>query len=229
MIYILLQGLLAKGQLATVRDPDGFTNVRAGSSIHAKIIGRLYDGDVFGYGRKENGWMKVYYWPSDSADSRGFEGHIYKDRLLSIYDLPHTPEIEKPARNGHVIVRNDSLVVEIRSTAFHPDQHKLRKDKFGNIQLIDGKRPLGTDGEMPLEQLTSLSMTIGGRPVDIPASAWDNLYDPTLETCGVFLDTRKGFLYVHLLSTRSAAGGYEMVWIFKNGRYLKRYVDQSNN
>lgn len=63
----------------------------------------------------------------------------------------------------------------------------------------------------------------------IPPAAWDNLYDPTLGTCNIFIDTRTGFMYVYLMSGRSAAGGYEVVWVFKNGRYLKRYVDQPNN
>jgi hypothetical protein len=37
-------------------------------------------------------------------------------------------------------------------------------------------------------------------------------------------------LYVYLLTFyRSAARSYEMVWVFKNGRYVRRYVDQSND
>ena len=72
-------------------------------------------------------------------------------------------------------------------------------------------------------------MTIGRDSVDIPAAAWNNLYDPTLETCRVFSDTRTGYIYVDLQSNRSAAGGYEVVWVFKDGRFVKRYVDQSEN
>ncbi len=82
---------------------------------------------------------------------------------------------------------------------------------------------------MPLEKLTSLRVTISGNKVDIPATAWENLYNPTLETCKVFLDASTGFMYINLTTTRIAAGGYEMVWIFKNGRYVRRYVDQSND
>jgi hypothetical protein len=115
------------------------------------------------------------------------------------------------------------------TSPFRPKQHVLRKDKNGEVEKIDGKRPLGTDGEMPLEQLTYMRMTIGADTAEIPAAAWGNLYDPTLQTCSVFVDTKTGFLYIDLLSNRSAAGGYEIVWIFKNGRYVRRYVDQSEN
>jgi hypothetical protein len=229
LIYILAHDVVANGQLATIKDSDGFTNVRAGSNVNAKIIGKFHDGDVFGYGDEQNGWVNVIYYPVDSSDRRYLEGYIHKDRLLPIDQLQRMPENEKTVTNGHLTLHNDSLTVELTTAPFRPNQHALRKDKYGLVQKIDGKRPLGTDGDMPLEKLTCLRMTIGGRAVDIPAAAWENLYDPTLETCNVFVDIRTGFTYIHMLSTRSAAGGYDMVWIFKNGRYVRRYVDQSNN
>jgi len=157
LLYLLTHAIITNGQLAIIKDRDGFTNVRAGSNVNTKIIGKLHNGDVFCYGEEQNGWVNVVYYPADSSDRAYLEG------------------------------------------------------------------------EMPLERLTGLRMTIGGHAVDIPPAAWDNLYDPTLETCNVFADARTGFMYIHLLSTRSAAGGYEMVWIFKNDRYVRRYVDQSNN
>jgi hypothetical protein len=228
LLYILAHALIANGQLAIIKDPDGFTNVRAGSSVNTKIIGKFHDGDVFTYGNEQNGWVKVMYYPADSSDRVSFEGYIHKDRLLPIDQLHCIIQNEKTVKNGHLTLHKDSLTVELMTAPFRPAQHVLRKED-NLIQKIDSKRPLGTDGEMPLEKLTRLRMTIGDHAVDIPAAAWDNLYDPTLETCGIFVDTRTGFLYVHLLSNRSAAGGYEMVWVFKNDRYIRRYVDQSNN
>jgi hypothetical protein len=228
LIYILAHALVANGQLATIKDPDGFTNVRDGSSVNAKIIGKFHDGEVFTYGEEKNGWVNVVHFPADSPNGE-YEGYIHKDRLLPLYDLPHIAENNKPVKNGHLSLYHDSLTVELITAPFRPNQHVLRNDEHGYIQKIDGKRPLGTDGEMPLEKLAGLRMTVSGRAVDIPAAAWDNLYDPTLESCNVFADTRTGFMYIHLDSYRSAAGGYDVVWVFKNGQYVSRYVDQSNN
>jgi hypothetical protein len=90
--------------------------------------------------------------------------------LLPIYDLRQIVKNDKPAMNGHLWVHKDSLIVELSSAPFRPKQHVLRKDNSGYIQKIDGKRPLGTDGDMPLEKMTALRVTIGGRAVDIPAA-----------------------------------------------------------
>ena len=228
LLCILAHALVANGQLATINDPDGFTNVRAGRNVNTKLIGKFHDGDVFCYGDEQNGWVKVIHCPADSSDRVCIEGYIHKDRLLPIDQLHCIFQNNKTVTNGHLTLHKDSLTVELLTAPFRPAQHALRKED-DLIQKIDGKRPLGTDGEMPLAILTRLHMTIGNHAVDIPAAAWGNLYDPTLETCSVFADTRTGFLYIHLGSYRSAAGGYEMVWIFKNGRYVSRYVDQSNN
>jgi hypothetical protein len=228
LLYILTHVLITKGQFATIKDPDGFTNVRTAANINAKIIGRLHDGDVFTYGEEKNGWVNITYFPADSSERVYLDGYIHKDRLLPLEKLHCLLENRRPATNHRLRVQNDSLTVELTTTAFREKDHTLQKDK-GMIQKIDGKRPLGTDGEQPLAQLIRLRVTIKGDTIDIPATAWENLYDPTLETCTVFADNRSGFMYIHLLSNRSAAGGYEMVWIFKNNRYVKRYVDQSNN
>jgi hypothetical protein len=227
-LYILSHALVAKGQFATIKDADGFTNVRAGSNINAKIIGQLHDGDVFAYGEEKNGWINIAYFPADSSERVYLEGYIHKDRFLPLEKLRCLLENHQRATNHHLRVHNDSLTVELATTAFQEKEHTVQKDN-GAIQKIDGRRPLGTDGERPLDQLIRLRVTIKGDTVDIPATACENLYDPTLETCKVFSDNRSGFMYIHLLSNRSAAGGYEMVWIFKNNRYVKRYVDQSND
>ena len=229
LFHMLVYALVANGQLAIIKDTDGFTNVHAGRSVTAKIVGKFHDGDVFGYGDEQNGWVNVFYYPADSPETKYLDGYIYKDRLLPIDQLFHWPENEKALTKGHLTLHHDSVTVELFTAPFRPKQHVLRKDSSGLVQKIDGKWPLGTDGEMPLEKLESLRMTISGQVVDIPAAAWDNLYDPTLEACNTFVDARTGFIYVYLLSGRSAAGGYEVVWVFKKGRYVKRYVDQSNN
>jgi hypothetical protein len=47
LLSVLAHALIASGQLATIKDPDGFTNVRKGSNVNAKIIGKFHLGDAF--------------------------------------------------------------------------------------------------------------------------------------------------------------------------------------
>ena len=227
---ILAIDLSANAQQATIKDPDGYTNVHAGSSLKTKVIGRFYNGDVFNFGNEENGWVKVYYWPADSSEQRSFEGYIYKDRLFPFDKIRRLREHQKTLTIDHLKLHFDSVTVDLITAPFRSAHHIVRYGSPGfYIVKIDGKRPMGTDGEIPHEELVGLHMTTNGAAMHIPASAWDNLYDPDFRTCHAYFDTGTGFMYISLASTRSAAGGYDVVWIFKNGRYIKRYVDQSNN
>ena len=223
LTFILARALVANGQFGTIRDTDGYTNVRADSSTSAKIIGQLHDGDVFTYTYTYHGWVKVYYQPDEFSNRGYLEGYIYHDRLLAIDDLQPLSENGRTLAGGHLTLHNDSVTVELRMAPFQAKQHVLEKDKRGWIQKIDGKRPVGTDGEMPDQKLISLHMIIRGNLVDIPAAAWNDVYEPDPETCHVFFDTRTGFIYVNILGS-DGAGAYEIFWIFKNGRYVKRYV-----
>jgi len=170
LLYILAHALIARGQLATIKDPDGFTNIRAGRSVNAKIIGKFHDGDVFVYGEEKNGWINVLYSPADSSDSRYLEGYIHKDRLLPLDQLHCILKNDKAVTNGHLTLHRDSLTIELMTAPFRPKDHILLK-KGGLIPKIDGKTALGTDEEMPLEQLTCLRLTISGQAAQIPAKA----------------------------------------------------------
>ena len=137
-ISILFDTLFVQGQLAVIRDPDGFTNVRAGKSTAVKVVGKFFDGFVL---------------------------------------------------------------------------------------KIVGRRPTGTDGELPCQKLTGFRMTIGGVPIDIPDADWNDLDEPGLKSCNLFFDEGTGFLYVYIRDNSDGAEGYSVAWIFSKGRYIKRYVD----
>ncbi|MBN9382692.1 MAG: SH3 domain-containing protein [Chitinophagaceae bacterium] len=228
VVYILSFTLSAKGQLAIIRDPDGFTNVRAGKSTTTKIIGKFLDGDVFSYSYEKNDeWASVYYNPNESNDSGQLQGFIHKDRLLPMEQLKHIPETRncRTLRDGKLMIHNDSVTLQLTTAPFQARQHVLRKDKDGYVSTIDGRKPVGSDGSMPRQKLTAFRMTIGGNTVDIPAAAWNDIYEPTLETCNVFFDTRTGFMYIFIPSSSDGGGAYTIAWIFAKGRYVKRYVD----
>ncbi len=63
--------------VATVQDPDGYTNVRAGPSSNSAIIGRVDVGDVFTTYQQNTLWWSVQL-------EDGTEGYIYNNRISVI-------------------------------------------------------------------------------------------------------------------------------------------------
>ncbi len=227
LLSIFGHAFLASGQFAVIRDPDGFTNVRAGDSIKARVVGRPHDGEVVVTTFTQNGWTKVFYDPEKSYGGHPFEGFMHEDHLQSIENLPHIQDSDIKLKNGRLTLQNDSVSAQISTAPFRPKQHVLRKDAHGNVQTIDGKFAWGSGDSVPAQQVTGLTLTIRGQAVDIPASAWNDLYEPTLETSNVYFDTRTACLYIEMPANggNSASGAYAIVWVFKSGKYLTRYFN----
>jgi hypothetical protein len=227
LLPILGHALLASGQFAVIKDRDGYTNVRSGDSLTAKIVGRLHDGEVVVTTFTQNGWTKVFYDPEKSYGGHPFEGFVHEDRLRQIDDLPHVRNSAIKLENGLLTLQNDSVSVQINTASFRPKEHVLRKDNHGNVQTIDGKFAYGSGDDVPARKVTKLTLTIRGEAVPIPAAAWNDLYEPTLETTNIYFDTRTAFLYIEMPANggNSASGAYAIVWVFKNGKYVTRYFN----
>jgi hypothetical protein len=227
LLSLFGHALLASGQFAVIKDPDGFTNVRASDSLKAKIVGRLHDGEVVVTTFSKNGWTKVFYDPEKSYGGRYFEGFMHEDRLQSIENLPHMRRSGIKLENGRLTLQNDSVSVQISTAPFRPKLHVMRKDDHGNVETIDGKFAWGSGDDVPAQQITGLSLTIRDQAVTIPASAWNDLYEPTLETTNVYFDNRTACLYIEMPANggNSASGAYAIAWVFKNGKYVTRYFN----
>lgn len=63
--------------VATINDPDGYTNVRAGPSTNAAIIAQVEQGDVFATYQQDTTWWAV------GLDD-GTEGYIHSSRITVI-------------------------------------------------------------------------------------------------------------------------------------------------
>ena len=226
-LTLLLHTAITNGQLAVIKDPDGFTNVRKKDSSSSAIMGQFHNGEVFLFDTEsaKSGWIQVFYHPKESSDSGYLQGFLHADRLLPIDKLPHISPTSKRLKNGHLTLRNDSMTFEIVAAPFLPKQHKIGKDKSGFVLKIDGRKPVGTDGNIPRVALVSLTITVNGRPLEIPPTAWNDLYEPGLETCNAYFDLTSGYMYLYMPSCSDGAGFYSIAWIFRNGRYLKRYID----
>jgi hypothetical protein len=235
----------AKGQLYVINDPDGYTNVREGKGVNTKIVGRLFADDVF-LCSIEGGdqWASIYYNPEAEGMgtvekgyylksigwSKGIlyiHGYIPKDRLVQIDVLPHIPAGggARIRKDNELLVHNDSVRVLLTTAPFLVKGHILTKDENGFVQKIDGREPHGTDGELPHTKLTGLTLTLNGKAVVIPASAYSDVYEPEVGNFNVFFD-RKGHIYLYMPDNSDGGGAYHIVWVVKEGKYLKRYIDR---
>jgi hypothetical protein len=59
---------------ATVVDPDGWTNLRAGPSASAAIVGRIDEGEIFWTRPRASLW-----WPARTED--GLKGYVHRSRV----------------------------------------------------------------------------------------------------------------------------------------------------
>lgn len=63
---------------ATIKDPDGFTNIRRGASVNSDIVGKIYEGETFYYEVVPgSNWRKVY-------QNDNFLGYIYYNRIVKL-------------------------------------------------------------------------------------------------------------------------------------------------
>jgi len=126
--------------------------------------------------------------------------------------------------------------VRIVSAPFDSTKHTLTYDQSGYPFLceIDGKRFLGTDGGMPREAIQRVSVTIDSVRVQLPRAAYGDLYQPSfcwlsgtdgsIWSCHVVRSVDRKRVYIHM-SNSDGAGSYMVIWIFINGRYVRRVIE----
>ena len=66
-------------QIAFVNDPDGWVNLRSGTSSNSSVLTTLDNGDIVEILKKDGNWFRV-------KTNQNMVGYIYFDRLELIYD-----------------------------------------------------------------------------------------------------------------------------------------------
>lgn len=125
--------------------------------------------------------------------------------------------------------------VRIESAPFDSTKHTLTftTDGYPALCKIDGRIFCGTDGSIPQEEIKNVAVTIDSVRIDWPRSAWADLYQPnfcfqTSEGFGWEVNVARSMdrkrVYVHMFNS-DGAGGYMVIWIFINGRYVRRVIE----
>jgi hypothetical protein len=156
----------------------------------------------------------------------GLDESVGKQPLANIPVTNHS--------ENYIEFGQDNIQVKITAARFDQSKHKLQYyDKY--VVRIDKKPFYGINGQMPKKAIESIYVTMGTDTVQIPAAAYDDLYEP--QFCGpdvktgkitcntrVYLSNDKHKIYIYMLNS-NGKGGYEVTWVIEDKKYFRRVID----
>ena len=214
------------GDYAVVKDKDGYVNIRAKESVKSKIVGTLPNNTLvytlFDTTEDETGEEIFFNWIAVD------KGYVHKSRLKMIYEFP---SIGKGKEQGNSItIAGKGISVTISTQKFDKTKHKItkKKHKYYEELIIDGKSAQGTDTSfMPENHYKSIIVTINGKNVSIPKSAYDDLYQVWVNPYNneVYYDKEDDVLYI-FVRCGDGANSYKVCWQIVKGEYKTRIIGE---
>ena len=232
-----------KAQLAVIADQDGYVNVRQTGNMKAQIIGKINSGEIVLYNDdyKINEWKEIYYSPNQVMtfppvdyikQTDYLEGFVHKSRVIPI---GNSPRMILKKGVGYITAnkptdRNDTIVFILNVKKFNINFHKIIKSDDGCtnckkkfVDKIDGRKPWGIDGDLPEKEIYNIALTINKKTILMPVESYNDLFEPNSNTEIHYDD--KGNIYLYMPNNSDGAGGYDVVWVIRDGKLTKRYVD----
>lgn len=208
---------------AVIKDTDGYVNIRKAPNTSSAIVGKIYKYNVFDCEINKTNWWKVLQVQYDNHHkSSWLEGYIYSNRVTLLSNWKKINK--KNVYPGSCVLKTDSLIISVTKKSFNPGGHKLTKSGQ-ELYFIDGKVFWGTDGPIPQKSISKLMLVKNGKSICIPTDAFNDLYEPNLETLSVCYGP-ENTLYISM-NNSDGAGAYSIVWAFKDYKYYSRYIDDS--
>ena len=207
------------GDYAVVKDKDGYVNIRAKENVKSKIVGTLPNNTlVYGFFDKEynpTNWIEVG------------KGYVHQSRLKRIFDFR---AIEGKEQGNSVIFDDKDVKVTITKQKFDKTKHKItKKEHDGWTELIiDGKKIYGIeiyggDDSLPQDHYKSITVTMKGKNVPIPKSAYDDLYQIFYFNRLIYYDEEAEALYI-FANNGDAGLAYQVCWQIVKGEYKTRII-----
>ena len=202
------------GDYAVVKDKDGYVNIRAKENVKSKIVGTLPNNTlVYGFFDKEynpTNWIEVD------------KGYVHQSRLKKIFDFR---AIKGKVQGNSVVYDDKDVKVTITKQKFDKTKHKITKKDQGSYDqlIIDGKEIYGGDDSLPEDHYKSITVTMKGKNVPIPKSAYDDLYQIFYFSSSVYYDKEAEALYI-LAHNSENASAYEVCWQIVKGEYKGRVI-----
>ena len=218
LFFLLTTNAFAQGPFgdyAVVKDKDGYVNIRAKENVKSKIVGTLPNNTlVYGFFDKEynpTNWIEVD------------KGYVHQSRLKKIFDFR---AIEGKVQGNSVVYDDKDVKVTITKQKFDKTKHKITKKGQGSYEqlIIDGKEIIyGWDGSLAQDHYKSITVTMKGKNVSIPKSAYDDLYEISYFSSSIYYDEEAEALYIYA-DNGEAGLAYEVCWQIVKGEYKTRII-----
>ena len=230
LFFLLTTNAFAQGPFgdyAVVKDKDGYVNIRAKENVKSKIVGTLPNNTLvytlFDTTDDETGEEIFFNWIAVD------KGYVHKSRLKMISEFP---SIGKGKEQGNSItIAGKGISVTITTQKFDKTKHKITKKKHKEYSeyIIDGKRVQGLDNDefLPKDHYKSITVTINGKNVPIPKSAYDDLYEIGIWDTNNFAyyDKEDDVLYI-IAHNGDGYLAYEVCWQIVKGEYKTRIIGE---
>ena len=205
------------GDYAVVKDKDGYVNIRAKENVKSKIVGTLPNNTlVYGFFDKEfnpTNWIEVD------------KGYVHQSRLKKIFDFR---AIEGKVQGNSVVFDDKDVKVTITKQKFDKTKHKITKKGQGSYEqlIIDGKEIIyGWDGSLAQDHYKSITVTMKGKNVPIPKSAYDDLYEISYFSSSIYYDEEAEALYIYAVNGEAGLA-YQVCWQIVKGEYITRIIGE---
>ena len=229
LFFLLTTNAFAQGPFgdyAVVKDKDGYVNIRAKENVKSKIVGTLPNNTLvytlFDTTDDETGEEIFFNWIAVD------KGYVHKSRLKKIYEFPSIGKGKKKETENSITIAEKGISVTLTRQLFDKTKHKITKKDQGGYEelIIDGKRAQGADF-IPEDHYKSIIVTINGKNVSIPKSAYDDLYQVAMytENNAVYYDKEEDTIYI-IAHNGSGAFSYEVCWQIVKGEYKTRIIGE---
>ena len=205
------------GDYAVVKDKDGYVNIRAKENVKSKIVGTLPNNTlVYGFFDKEfnpTNWIEVD------------KGYVHQSRLKKIFDFR---AIKGKVQGNSIIFDDKDVKVTITKQKFDKTKHKITKKGQGSYEqlIIDGKEIIyGWDGSLAQDHYKSITVTMKGKNVPIPKSAYDDLYEISYFSSSIYYDEEAEALYIYAVNGEAGLA-YQVCWQIVKDKYITRIIGQ---
>jgi len=220
LIFIIsIAPVFAFAQFAVIYDKDSICNIRSSAGKGDNIIDKLKNGHLVYCYPEKTSWVSIDY----TKKNEEISGRVYKDRLIYISGYSKIPVLKK--EDSRISLKKDSITVVVTQQPFDKSKHTFTpyKEAADQVELIDNKKYWGKDGGIPTTEYRSIEVNIGKRKILLPATAFENLYEPSLGNTQVNYDSRNDIIYIRSMNG-DGAGGYEVVWKIEHGIYREKLV-----
>ena len=214
LILTVLSIQITFGQVATIQDPDGWTNVRKAPDVKSEIILKVYKNEVFWYDYEktdqEQEWISIYIPKNDycleKSDPNFIVGFIHRTSLLPLELL-----------EGY---SGNDFKFEYQISDFDSINRIIDKQNGKWVTAIDGRPVWGTDGDLPRTQVDNIKVVVDGQEIEIHEVFYSDIYECDNEI-SIYKNSDTYFIYQ---LNSDGAGAYEIVWVFDKSGLKQRLV-----